>query len=331
MFNDMFVVSTALNSFNNAALLNPLFLSVGVLTIPLFLLVIFYGRDFVSRFGWNSQNTKSQISFWFACFLVLWMLLFGGNYAVIRDGISLVPFVLSVILFVLMIIISNNMVTLKYINKLQQSKSKWLLFFVLLFGAVFSGVMTWWGILLQVSAVISGLIVGCRLNRHYSWFCLIDFICIGMTVLILMQPEYFRFGQLGNLTIIHLTAIMLVSWFAVTALVAKYVNARGKIRQSAFIKLKWLLRIVAVLAVILFISTESVPVLIGLLFVVGLLESLSVYHSLNICSGLYQYAWAIMLVVFGIIIICPGISALGILYLTLIPAKIHIKDFLRLL
>ena len=331
MLNDILIATTAVSSFNNAALLNPLFFSAGLLALPLFFVVYLYGRDFVSRFGWNNQNTESQTGFWSSVFLMFWLLLFGGNYAVIRDSMSCLSLGLAVILFLLMIIVSNGMVRLKYMEKLRASKLKWVLFFVILLGAVFSGMMTWWGILLQISAILCGTIVGCRSKTNRSWVSLTTLIFAVTTTLILMQPEYFRFGQLGNLTLIHLVGVMIVGFFAVTTLVTKYTNARARIRQSVFIKLKWLFRILTLLALILFVATESVPVFIGLLMCVWLLEALSVYHSAKLSDVVYKQSWAMLMICFGVIIICPVISALGIVYLTFVSKQISVKDFSRLL
>lgn len=331
MFDDLMVAATAVSSFNNAALLNPFFFVVGLLTVPLFLFVYLYGRDFVSKFGWNNQNAESKTSFWSAVFLIAFIILFGGNYAVIRDGISVLPILLAIILFVLMIVVSNNMVQLKYIEKIHNKKSKWLVLCLLLLCATCSGMTKWWGMLLLLSAVVCGTIVGCRLKKDISWIITTSLIYGMMTVLVLMQPEYFRFGQLGHLTVVHLFGILLTGFFVITTVVTKYVKSRGKIRQSAFIKLRWLFRIVSLLALILFISTESVPVFLGLMVSVGFLESLSVYHSKKCSENMFRQSWAWVIMCLGILIMCPVISAIGIIYLTFIPNRGKATDYLRLL
>ena len=64
MFDNLSVVSTAVSSFNNAALFSPYFLISGILTIPLFFMVYFYGRDFAEKIGWTSKNVENQSVFW---------------------------------------------------------------------------------------------------------------------------------------------------------------------------------------------------------------------------------------------------------------------------
>lgn len=331
MFDDVVIASTAVSSFNNAALINPLFFVTALLSLPLFFMVYLYGHDFGTKFGWTSQNAEYKTGFWSAFFLMLWVLFFGGNYAVIRSGISLLPWLLSVILFGLMTVVSDNIVRLKYIEKMNNNKIKWFGLGLLLIGAAFSGMMTWWNILLQTSAIICGMIVGCRLNKKMSCIGLTTVIFGVMTVLVLMQPEYFRFGQLGNLTLVHLTGIVMTGFFAITTIVSKYTKARGKIRQTAYIKLRWLFRIVSILALLLFISTESVPVFLGLLVAIMLLEALNIYHNSKRMDDMYKQSWAWLIICLGVLIVCPVISALGIVYLSFVPVKFKITDFLRLL
>ena len=331
MFNDMSIVSTAISSFNNAALFSPYFFIAGVFTIPLFIMVFLYGRDFVSKFGWQTGDMESKIGFWGVVCVVLWMLLVGGNYAVIRDSISLLPALNAGVLFVSMVFITNRFKKFNYLQKLYNKKSRWLLLVCFLLLAAFSAMPTWWGILLQLSAIVCGMIVGDRLHKNIP-DVLASCIVMGIvTTLLLMQPEYFRFGQLGNLTFLHIAALLLTGFFGITTLAAKYTNARARIYNAAYIKLKWLFRIMSVLALILFVLTESVPIFVGLMAVCALSEMLTIYHSKNISERVYQQSWALFLICFGVIIICPFISMLGIIYMAANSPKISTKDFTNLL
>ena len=314
MFNDMLIVSTAVSSFNNAALCGPLFFVVGLLNIPLFLMVFVYGKDFVSKIGWRQDNFYDQIMFWVSISLLLWLTLFGGNYAVLRDGISLLPALVAFVLFCLMILIVQKCIKLKYLKRVK--KSRWIILIALMLMAGFSAIPTWWGILLQCSAILCGMIVGCRLKRDISLIPAGVFLLVGLVVLVLMQPEYFRFGQLGNLTAVHLLSVIFAGWCAITTLVTRFVKQCGRIHQSAYVKLKWLGRIVSLLALILFLSTESVPVFIGLILSLGILETLSVYHSKNIPEDIPMQSFAMLLISVGVIIICPIVSAIGVVLLS---------------
>ena len=294
-------------------------------------MVYFYGRDFAEKIGWTPKNVESQSGFWTSAIMVLWIMLFGGNYAVIRDGISLLPICLATKVFVLMMIVTQKSIQLGYIEKIRFGKTKWVLLLALLLMAVFSGMPNIWGILLQISAVLCGIIVGCRLKNNINSVPVLDFILGVLLVLILMQPEFFRFGQLGNLTVVHLLSLLVVGFFCVTAIITKYVNAREKINAGAYIKIKWFLRIVAFLLFALFVLTESVPVFVWLMGLFGLLEFVTIRHRSTSANNLSSIAFSLFLIGMGIITICPVISAIGIVYMLFIPGKFKLKDFLSLL
>lgn len=330
MFDEILIVDTAVSSFNNAALFNPYFFAVGLLSLPLFYIIYLYGRDILTRLQWN-KDTGVKIGFWSVVSLVLWLLLFGGNYAVIRDGISSLPLMIAIVLFVSMVYITKQSIKLNYLDFFKTKKSAWGMFLLLFLLAVLSAKPDLYGILLQTSAIFCGIVVGSRLHKNISDL-FISTLVFGITTgLILMQPEYFRFGQLGNLTLLHLAGLILTGFFAVTVLVSKYIHAKSKIYESAYIKLKWLCRIIAALALVLFGLTESVPVFVGLLFVLGLSETLTVYHSKQISQMIWKRSWALMIICFGVLIMCPIISCLGVLYLSQFNEKFKIKDFIRLL
>ena len=111
----MSIVTTAVSSFNNAALYAPYFFVVALLSAPLFFMVYLYGRDFVSRIGWNNQNMENKVSFWSVVCLVIWLMIFGGNYAVIRDGISLLPVSVAMVLFASMVFVVNQAKKMNYL------------------------------------------------------------------------------------------------------------------------------------------------------------------------------------------------------------------------
>lgn len=335
MFNESLIVTTAVSSFNNAALYSPYFLVVGLFCIPLFFMVYLYGRDFISKFGWKSADIESKVSFWSVASLTVWLVVFGGNYAVIRDSISLLPAGIAMILFLSVAFLTKRTYQLEYLkkiaDKINNKKLKWFLILFALLLVGFSAKPTWWGILLQLSAVLCGFIVGIKTHKKISDILMSALIFGFMSILVLMQPEFFRFGQLGNLTFIHILTLLLCGFFFVTTFVAKYTNACSKIYNSAYIKLKWLCRILSLLAFILFIVTESVPVFVGLMIMCAISEMLTIYHGKQKQEFLSKQSWAMLLITFGVMIICPLISALGIIYLLFISERIDFKNFSKLL
>ncbi len=330
MFSELSIVSTAISSFNNAALFSPYFFVIGLLSVPLFYFVYLYAND-ISRHLKRTRSTESMIGFWSVLILAIWLLVFGGNYAAIRDGISLLPIMIAICLFVSIAYITQQAKSLNYLTVFDNKKSRIFTCIILLLAGVFSAKPDLYGILLQLSAIFCGMIVGSRFNKKISDISVSTFIFGFITTLILMQPEFFRFGQLGNLTLVHLAGILSVGFLATTTLVLKYTNARSKIYESAYIKLKWLFRILGALALVLFVLTESVPVFLGLLAVVAINEMLTIYHSKQKKLEMFKQSWACMLFCFGLVIICPVISCLGLIYLSENSEKIKIKDFISLL
>jgi hypothetical protein len=299
--------------------------------LPLFFVVYLYGNDFVLKLGWAKGEIQHKTGFFSAAFLMLWLLIFGGNYAVIRDGISLLSTMIAFALFMLTVLLVQQSIKLDYIKIISGKKTEWFVFGGVFLLTVLSAPHNWIGILLQVSAVLCGIITGCRIKRELPLMDTVALVFGFVTTLILMQPEYFRFGQLGNLTLVHLAAVLFVGICTVTALVAKYTKSRSKIYQSAYIKLKWLFRIISLLALVLFVSTESVPVFVGLLCAIAMLEMLTIYHSDGNFKKISNQAWAFMLIGFGVITVCPVISSLGLIYLMNVSDILKLADFTDLL
>ncbi|MBN1324747.1 MAG: hypothetical protein JW974_00820, partial [Alphaproteobacteria bacterium] len=198
--------------------------------------------------------------------------------------------------------------------------------FIIVLLAGFSGAPTGFGFLMQSSAVLCGLLVGRAWNRGINPIPFISIIIFVITAIILMQPEFFRFGQLGNLTLIHKFFILLISALMSAILVIRNVNPRGKIRTSAFIKLKWMMRIISALCLILFILTESVPVFLGFSGVLLVSFAISVWHAESVPVKLSKKLWAVLLCSFGIMTVMPLITAFGILYWINLPSASVIKQ-----
>ena len=134
------------------------------------------------------------------------------------------------------------------------------------------------------------------------------------TVGILMQPELWRFGQLGNLTPAHLVWVLCVGVLLAAAFALDTVNPRGRIHQSAYVKLKWLMRFVTVLVIILFLLTEAVPIFIGAVAMVFVLFAMSIWHAESVPAGLGNRAFALSVIAFGVLTGLVFVTAMGILW-----------------
>ena len=310
MLEDLTVVQSAVSAFNNAALWAPAFLWWALLMLPLFAFVVKCGGVFVKHIGWNRENLINKVAFWTAIFVFLWMVLFAGNYGVLRDSLSVLPMLNATILFLSSLFVSSHFAT----EKIPHIKLRGVLFAVLLVVMVgMSGIYTWWGPLLQIGAFVAGVLFGRVAKSPMRPIGGSILIMLTTVSAILMQPEFFRFGQLGNLTVFHLSAILLFGVFSVATVVVYNINPGNKINHSIYIKLKWLCRVFCMLGSALFLLTEAVPVFLGTLVVFGLMFMLSVFHVEHITDNLQEKLFALSLMCFGVITVMPVITAMGLL------------------
>ena len=324
MLDESLVVSSALSAFNNAALLAPAFLWNAVLCIPLFALVFWFGRHAAARLGVLPYITVPRATFWTVFITALWCVLMGDNYAVLRDGTSVLPWVLSAILFLSMLFVGGATRAIKlplWYGSASASKSRiWvintLVVVLILVPVAASDLQNLWVGLTQVVAICCGLALG-RWNRYQMngiWCLLV--VMLGVTGVVLMQPEFFRFGQLGNLTPAHLLWVLGTGFMFAVAAALNFVCPRGRVHASAYVKIKWLLRLMVGLCAVLFLLTESVPMFLASVILTWGLAALSVWHAKRVDSDMALWALAISVVMFGVLISVPTITCVGLLLLT---------------
>lgn len=313
MLNDITVVQSAVSAFNNVALIGPAFLWWSVLMLPLFFMVRMYGNDFIARIGWNRDNLLSKVSVWTAFFIFCWIVLFGGNYAVLRDDLSVLPMMTAVIVFLTSLFVSSYVRTRPLPH---MGWKQWLVLIAVFVMVGLSDLHAWWGPVLQIGAFVSGVLFGRFAGGTMRPMGGCVLVMMTTVLAILMQPEFFRFGQLGNLTIFHLLTVLVFGVSAVAAVVASNLTPRGKIHLSVFTKLKWLGRVLALLMMSLFVLTEAVPVYLAALVVCAVVFVMSVVYSQKSTLDLGNKLFAISLITFGIITVMPVISAMGLVYWT---------------
>ncbi len=323
------VVQSAISSFNNAAIVAPSFFWSAVLMLPLFALVYFYGNDFISRMGWTGLSNPKTRTFNFAlCIEVLilaWLIIMPGNYAVLRDSVSTLPFVMAGVIFVLTASVAQKIKAINPPAPAFWGKIKWKKTFRIVSAlavvalAGFAGAPTWWGFLINAAAIACGALVGFRVSRAISPILFTSIMMFAVSAIVLMQPEFFRFGQLGNLTIMHLIFVSMAGALVAAIVALRNVNPRGRIYHSAYVKLKWLGRILAGLCMVLFVLTESVPVFFFITGVFFVMFVMSVWHATSVPENLSKKLWAALVIVFGIMIALPLVASLGLLYWINLP------------
>ncbi|MBP3340104.1 MAG: hypothetical protein J6L47_00355 [Alphaproteobacteria bacterium] len=157
MLNDAVVVQSAVSAFNNAALWAPAFLWWAVLALPLFVVVWWCGGTIMQRVGWTDDNILGRVSIWTAGLTLVWLVLMGGNYGVLRDSLSVLPMMIAAIVFLTSLFVSSHMRTRPL------PRMNWWRWIVLLGVLVIVGLSdlhAWWGPLLQIGAIALGAVLG---------------------------------------------------------------------------------------------------------------------------------------------------------------------------
>ena len=326
MFQDNMVVNSALSAFNNAAIVAPAFFWNAILCVPLFVAIYLFGRFYGKKLGLAGFMNPERVAFWGIIMTMLWVVFMGGNYDVLRDGVSLLPWVTAGILFVSCLFIGTRTravpLPIWYGNARASTRRRWwiniLLFAILMVPVGFSDTLHWWGPILQVGAVCAGLLIGrTRAWRLRGVLCMSALMLVA-TIALLMQPEFFRFGQLGNLTPIHLIGIVMTGILLAAAVATDVVPARGRIHKSAFVKLKWLVRFGTALCMVLFLLTEAVPIFIATTFMAFVLFAMSVWHRESVADSVRHKMLAMSVIMFGILVEVPTITALGLFWIAIL-------------
>lgn len=330
MFDETIVLQSAVSAFNNSALRAPAFLWYGVLVFPLFVMVYMCGKSFLDRFRNVRENILKYVA---VCAVVLafaWWLFFVGDYGVLRDKVSVLPFLSAGILFLISFYLSgaiNDVVSFKWSTFSRKQRLIYALVCVcVLVGVGMLDVHAWWGPLLQLCMFLFGIVLGRHMTKQLpvvSGCVGIMFLCV---VALIMQPELFRFGQLGNLTIGHMLGVVIFGMCAVATFVLENVVASGRISNGVFNKLKWLIRLALLLGIALFLLTEAVPVLLGIVCIACIMFAISVLHAKSIPNTVPKRVFALTLGVFGLLTVMPAVTALGILYWVSLPDSCFWSD-----
>ena len=315
MFDDAIIVQSAISAFNNAALVAPAFLWSALLTLPLYFLIWAFGGKIAEYLRWSRGNITMRAALWTVITTVGWIVLFGGNYGVLRDDTSTLPFMIAAIIFVSSIFVGSYTRDIKY---LRRENAVYIALAILALGV--SDMHAWWGPFLQIGAAICGFVIGRRAHVEMPPVPGVILISGATVTAMLMQPEYFRFGQLGNLTWLHLLVVMTFGAVAAATVALRNIKSLNRIHDSAYVKIKWMIRFVVALGIALFIMTESVPVFIGTCAMAMGLFWLKVVHAKTVPEHLADRLLMLGIFWFGLITVMPVVSCLAILGWISIPS-----------
>ena len=158
MFNYVVIVQSAVSAFNNAALIMPAFFWWAILSLPLMFITWKLAPVIQKSLHLNSKNINIRGGATVAVLTFLWIVLFGGNYGVLRDGVSVLPFVVAVIVFLSSLFVGSNIREMPDIKISPRARFAIVVLLLLVLGL--SDTHAWWGPVLQIGAFVAGWSVG---------------------------------------------------------------------------------------------------------------------------------------------------------------------------
>lgn len=312
------VVQSAISSFNNMALMGPDFFWSGILCLPIFAVFWFMASNIVTRFIPDVKKRKDTFIVMIMSIITLWILSHGA-YGTLRDQ-SVAPILVATCLFVCTVFITRRISDLKLnLNKKWVRHTKWFGPTLAIAIAGFTGTPTVPGFILHAGACTIGIFTGLLMNKmnknHFDSELVIILLTTALGIGIAMQPEIFRFGQMGQLTVIHIAGLIIYFKILATYFAARWVRPAEKISESWYKKMILVMRLMHIMTLLLFVFTESALVL-GMLTVTAFMSTaLSVRHMpqntnlQNTISGL----WNISLGAFGILVNTPLLVCIAII------------------
>ena len=114
----------------------PAFFWSALLTLPLYWVVWTFSGQIAEYLRWSRGNITLRASLWVVIITLGWVGLFGGNYSVLRDDTSTLPFMIAAIIFVSSIFIGSYTRDIKFAQRRENALFIALAAFVF-WGAVF--------------------------------------------------------------------------------------------------------------------------------------------------------------------------------------------------
>ncbi|MDR1697078.1 MAG: hypothetical protein LBR41_02565 [Rickettsiales bacterium] len=280
------VVQSAVSSFNNVALHAPDFLWAAVLALPIFIAAWIFAGDITKRFFQESKWRNFATANVLMVLLPIW-LLSHGSFEALRN-FSWAPVIIAATLcvcasFLTRRIIAADWIPSKFVLENWMRRTDWGLPII---AAGIAGLCAIDGgfnaFVLNFGAVLIGIAAGYCFqsrgakSRDPKWISAAAMCAI--TFAIAMQPEFFRWGQLGHLTAIHIVALTIaVKLFAIYFTLGM---ACKKSDGGAWIKkFKIASYVVAIAAFAVWGVTESAVVLAGFAAVIAAIVWVVVRYS----------------------------------------------------
>lgn len=342
MFDPTLVVQSAISSFNNIALRSPDFFWSALLCLPVFVVFWVFAPQISARFLPDSKKRLKTIATWGIAFIAVW-LFSHESFNALRDGVSLgISALTAVCVFVLALFAGWKIPPISNFVKI---KEKWRNKIDIVTPVIIAALVgfcawgTWQTILVQFIAALFGFYSGRLMiwrNRRQmdSYWMVIGLIAI-LTFGLVMQPEFFRFGQLGHLTILHIFFLTAALVASTSCIMMRLVRPTGWLRKSWYTRLMWLARSFCILIFVLFVLTESALAFAALAAFAIAQEFIAIRHrpetDANTLKNASEDMWILSLGLFGLLTAMPAMVCAAIILVrgkTKFDAKGGIKTLL---
>lgn len=329
MLENSLVVQSAISTFNNAALRAPDFFWLALLCLPVFAVFWIFAPQIADRFAQSPKDRMRAASTVAIAAIFVWILTHQG-FGTLRDGAgaSYVGTVLAVMLCACATFLSRRYYEWKpRLSQCFPKRKIWNFAAGLAVpaaavaiagaGAISAG---WQGMAMQAGAVAIGALSGYLLHWKNAGESdpkmLVGALMFLGALGLVMQPEFFRFGQLGNLSVIHLIFLAATAAAISAYAVLGVFSPRGRPGVSAYKKIKLILRMLAALVLILFFTTESAAVFVLFAVMAAALAFVSVRHQpagkAGGAKGQRDDLWFLSLGLFGILAALPVLTAAAV-------------------
>ena len=324
MFDPTLVVQSAISSFNNIALHSPDFFWNALLCLPIFAVFWIFAPEITTRFFPDSKKREKTIATWTIAFIAVW-LLSHESFNALRDGISLgISALTAACVFVLSLFAGWHVPSFSNLVKVKEKWRKKVDVVAPIITAVLIGLCawgTWQTMLVQFTAALFGFYAGrlmvyrnrCQMGSEGLVIVLMGMMLFGLV----MQPEFFRFGQLGHLTIIHLLSLIVVLVTIISSIMMRSIRPTSWLKKSIYKKLMWLTRAGIIFALVLFLLTENALAFAILAIGIFLQSFIAVRHRApsdgNLLKTWSKDLWVLSLGLFGLLTMMPAIICAAII------------------
>ncbi|MCL2331729.1 MAG: hypothetical protein FWC61_04290 [Proteobacteria bacterium] len=332
MFDSSLVVQSAASSFNNAALWAPDFFWSALMALPVFAVFWIFAPKIAEKFLPGEKRRDYRVSILAFLVVAIWLIA-QGNYGVLRD-FSWVGVLIAVLLCACAAFLSRRyyegsarLSQCLPVNRKWGTRTDYALPAMVVIVAAAAGEPTWAGMALQGGTVAVGWLSGWLLHRRNARETdpklLVALLIFGAAYGLIMQPEFFRFGQLGRLTAVHLVFLTMFAVALPAYIALHFARPRGWFVRGFYKGARLFAAVAALLLFSLFVITESALAFLaiaGLSFVFGCIFAWrQPADAANGIKSVKHDLWFASLALFGILTALPALTCAAIVLWRISP------------